>query len=765
MIHDWQVFLHEQVRSPELRRLPAGAKTVLSGGAAGGWYFDWFNHCYPTPVERHIAIEAFSPEPRELPAEVEWHSRTLGDLEPVADGEVDLVFGGEVLEHLWPEDIAGFLLEAERVLRIGGTIALDSPNRRVTTAVDWLHPEHTVEFTVDEAVGLLAAAGFANIAIRGGWLTYDNESHRFLPLELVQETGSWPWQRRVAEAYQRPIDSFIWWAQAQKRDATHRDPERLEQIVWRAFSAYRAFRFSRLRHEIGRLEWFRETVAVRAGVGEAGYLIVGPNLPMPPGAAAARFNIAARGVERPVDDVVTLEVTSENGSHTVARRRVSASELPFDGSFATVELPFDLPTTTFGVEFRAASTGQPDVAVDALLSVEVYPPGLSRVKMGLAPMDDPATQGSPRPEAAPADRPSIARRLARLILWPAMRFFDPRFRGLGEQMTVLHEDQAHRLGEIRHTLAGTAGHTHEELAQLQASVGELDRLARTDLEIATDATTLMGEAVAEVGRVGSETLELVRQLRERESAAYVERLAEGAVDDLDAPAARLLNYAESHRGFAAQRNLWFNPAVSLSYDDASVAVGQVNERIVEVPYVMRALAAVPSGANVLDVGATESLLSLYLASLGYNVTALDPRRYPLEHPRLDVVTAEVQHWEPQTTFDAVVCLSTIEHIGLGAYGQTREDERADLAAMQRIQECLYPNGLLVLTTPFGTARTDAFSRVYDRAALDELLDGWAVSDLTIARRRSDALWAIVDDTDADENGEAVALVTATPSQK
>src|SRR5205823_3163163 len=101
----------------------------------------------------------------------------------------------------------------------------------------------------------------------------------------------------------------------------------------------------------------------------------------------------------------------------------------------------------------------------------------------------------------------------------------------------------------------------------------------------------------EVGRVGSETLELVREIREGEIAAYVKRLSEGTVDDLDAPAARLLNYAESHRGFAAQRNLWFNPPVSLSYYDGGVAVGQVNERIVELPYVLRALADVLPGAS------------------------------------------------------------------------------------------------------------------------------------------------------------------------
>ena len=47
------------LRSRELERLPGGAKTVLHGGCAGSWYFEWFAERYPTPVERHFGVEAF----------------------------------------------------------------------------------------------------------------------------------------------------------------------------------------------------------------------------------------------------------------------------------------------------------------------------------------------------------------------------------------------------------------------------------------------------------------------------------------------------------------------------------------------------------------------------------------------------------------------------------------------------------------------------------------------------------------------------------
>ena len=181
-VEDFPHFLHG-LRTRQLEQLAPGAKVVLSGGAAGAWYFEWFESHYPSAVERHIGVEALAPMPEGLPDHVEWISTSLGDLSLVASGSVDLVFAGEVIEHLWPDDIAGFLAGAHRVLRPRGRIALDSPNRRVTQAIAWLHPEHTVEFSIDEIVELLELAGFQDVLVRGVLLGYDAERHRYLSLD------------------------------------------------------------------------------------------------------------------------------------------------------------------------------------------------------------------------------------------------------------------------------------------------------------------------------------------------------------------------------------------------------------------------------------------------------------------------------------------------------------------------------------------------------------------------------------------------------
>jgi len=262
-------FLHE-LRTRELRRLPPGARTVLSGGCAGSLYFDWFGANYPTPVERHIGVEAYTEKPHELPPEVEWIQRTLGDLEPVGTGEVDLVFAGEVFEHMWPDEIAGFLREAHRALRPGGHLVLDSPNRRVTSALGWIHPEHTVEFTPGEATELLTLAGFDDVRVRGLWLCHD-PGLGFIPVELDAGGPDWPPERRVAEAEERPDDAFVWWAEATRGE---RDPDRaaLEARVHEIYATVRPLALDRLRSEVGSLE-----VSHRGG--DAPYALPAPQRP------------------------------------------------------------------------------------------------------------------------------------------------------------------------------------------------------------------------------------------------------------------------------------------------------------------------------------------------------------------------------------------------------------------------------------------------------------------------------------------------------
>jgi hypothetical protein len=132
----------------------------------------------------------------------------------VEDGSVDVVFSGQNLEHLWIDDLTGFLREARRVLRPGGMLVVDSPNRIAVEALGWVQPEHTIELSASEATELLELAGFDVEIARGLWNCRDQRTGEWLPLQSpVGEVRSM--LDRVA-ARRSIDDSFVWWLEARR---------------------------------------------------------------------------------------------------------------------------------------------------------------------------------------------------------------------------------------------------------------------------------------------------------------------------------------------------------------------------------------------------------------------------------------------------------------------------------------------------------------------------------------------------------------------
>jgi methyltransferase family protein len=348
------------------------------------------------------------------------------------------------------------------------------------------------------------------------------------------------------------------------------------------------------------------------------------------------------------------------------------------------------------------------------------------------------------------------------VLWPLRRFFDPRFHGVAAQMTVQHADVQRRLDAVGEDTDQSRKAAIEMRDLSQTVFHELKWLVETERLAAADATTMMGESLAELHSISERGFDdLAKRLTDMTDKA-LEQLAGSSYRSLDQRVAQLLNYAQGHCGFAAQRNLWFNPPVMIEHVAGDVHLSRVSERVVEVPYAFQALAELKAGASILDVGAAESTFALSLASLGYEVTALDPRPVPTPHPRLRRVVGTVQDWDPGTEFDAVVCISTLEHIGLGAYGEPIEPEGADHAALARMHDLLAAEGVLILTVPFGVAAESATARIYDRHALDLLLQKWHVENIRVVKRHDDVTWVMDTEVAVQAGSEAVALITARP---
>ncbi|MDP2653557.1 MAG: class I SAM-dependent methyltransferase [Candidatus Omnitrophota bacterium] len=156
----------------------------------------------------------------------------------------------------------------------------------------------------------------------------------------------------------------------------------------------------------------------------------------------------------------------------------------------------------------------------------------------------------------------------------------------------------------------------------------------------------------------------------------------------------------------------------------------VNERIVEIPFAIACLSALPKGSKILDLGCTESTFPLQAACLGYRVTGFDFRPYPYTHPSLEFVQGDIVNLPfPPASFDAVFCISTIEHIGIGFYADPLSGVDADHQAAGEAGKVLKTGGILVLTVPYGAGQANKHHRIYDQKTLAALLKDFRVQEL------------------------------------
>jgi hypothetical protein len=320
-----------------IRDMPRAENVLLSAGCAGTWYFNWINEVYGH-VPSHIGVEFYTPPPERLDDNVTWIANTAGDMRDVGDASVDVLFSGQNLEHLWPSETIGFFLEAARTVRAGGFIVVDSPNRLITEELCWSHPEHTIEFTPEEATKLATLSGFDVTAMKGIWTVRNPETGQVLPFDRVEVEG-WSIERRCKDAYNDPDNAFIWWMEAVRSD---RAPDA---------AGLRAFVI-----EVFNIAWPERLERYVTPDEKEGVMVFGPYFPLPDG-----------------DYNVTFDVTPENPSGAKDKLRCDVVqgdtilEPAIEMSAADVNNPMEIAFTltekmNFGMQFRMFRYGGYDVS-------------------------------------------------------------------------------------------------------------------------------------------------------------------------------------------------------------------------------------------------------------------------------------------------------------------------------------------------------------------------------------------------------------------
>jgi SAM-dependent methyltransferase len=125
----------------------------------------------------------------------------------------------------------------------------------------------------------------------------------------------------------------------------------------------------------------------------------------------------------------------------------------------------------------------------------------------------------------------------------------------------------------------------------------------------------------------------------------------------------------------------------------------ITERVVEYPLTFQALPV--ESTLILDIGSGNSPLPYHLACLGHTVHAVDILPYPLQHPNIQQVRCDAMRLPyDDETFSYVTAISSLEHFGLGGYGDPVEED-APFRARDEIRRVLKKGGKLIISLPVG----------------------------------------------------------------
>jgi SAM-dependent methyltransferase len=189
---------------------------------------------------------------------------------------------------------------------------------------------------------------------------------------------------------------------------------------------------------------------------------------------------------------------------------------------------------------------------------------------------------------------------------------------------------------------------------------------------------------------------------------------------------------------------------------------EVDERAVEIAWV---LSRYRGELRVLDLGSAnaervylDALLELAPDAVGVDIA-------PAELPGLDLRIGDVRCLPfPRRSFDAVLCISTLEHVGSSQepYGVTANPSAGGIPeALQEIHRVLSNDGYVLITVPCGREEDHGWFVQHDRAGWNRLFEQ---ADFLVAEQELYNLgpegWRLGDDDDAGyaERGPAASAV-------
>lgn len=304
------------------------------------------------------------PKPVDLPENVTWVENTAGNMPDVASVSADIMLSGQNIEHLWKEEVVGFLMEAHRVIKPGGLLVMDSPNREITAAYNIPHPEHMVELTSREAAELVSLAGFEVESVKGILLARDPLTKELIPYTTADDAPPFSLVDRCVSAVGEPDHSYIWWIHARR---TQQKPDRaaIEAFIDACWSIGWPERMQRMQSAAGTVVSHGKQTFVEAQAGVGGALVFGPYAPILPGNYVTTIRVRLLSEAPPETVVGHADVVVGESVRVMNRMDITASDLSTK-KHTELTLRFTIAEMVFGYQSRLISTGAAGLSVEKI---------------------------------------------------------------------------------------------------------------------------------------------------------------------------------------------------------------------------------------------------------------------------------------------------------------------------------------------------------------------------------------------------------------
>lgn len=189
----------------------------------------------------------------------------------------------------------------------------------------------------------------------------------------------------------------------------------------------------------------------------------------------------------------------------------------------------------------------------------------------------------------------------------------------------------------------------------------------------------------------------------------------------------------------------------------------MDERIIEIPLAVD-VCRFASPGRVLDAGCAlnhgyiRELIDPPVASLVHFTQSGQKEESHFAGGQVSYVFGDMRAMPfPDSHFDRIVCISTLEHVGMdnGRYGSAAEHEPgSSLAAVRDLMRVLKPGGALLITVPFGAPVDLGWFRVFGPQDIADVAVAAAASSTAVRYYRAAGAWVSSSEDEA-QMGDSV----------